>query len=226
MQLNRIPAPARGCHGFTLIEVLVTIVLILLGIIGVMGLQVKASSVELESYQRGQALSLARDLAARIADSRNLVGAGSGYLDNSLSSTDGSVYVGTLGNRTTDLGACANGTTALQIATYEMCIFEKTLQGAAEGATPRGTMIGALGCLIRNDTAAPTNAALTGALADLYVVIVWRGVASGKEPLGTLSGETATPASKCASAVNYGSGLRRGVSVRVLVPNLQQGTSS
>jgi len=202
-------------RGFTLIEILVTIALILLGILGVIGLQAKANGVELESYQRGQALSLARDLAARIADARWIVSSGSGYLSNTLSSTDGSIYFGVQGNGTQTLATCTVGTTALDVATYEVCQWAKALQGSAEVENAgKGAMLQARGCLIRMDTSA------SGALADLYVVVVWRGVTSGKEPPGTLSGETATPASECASAVNYGSGLRRGVSVRVMVPAL------
>ena len=206
----------RRAGGFTLIEVLVTIALMLIGIVGILTLQSRASGVELESYQRGQALSLARDMAARIADSRNLISTGSGYLDGTISSTDGSVYVGVLGNGTTDLGTCTSPvstSTALQVATYEVCAWAKVLQGAAEG-TRAGSMLGARGCIIRNTP--PPNA-----LGDMYVVVVWKGITPGTQPLGTLSGETATPASECASAVNFGSGLRRGLSVRVLVPYLQ-----
>jgi type IV pilus assembly protein PilV len=204
---------SRVC-GFTLIEVLVTIVILLLGLLGVIGLQIKASGVELESYQRGQALSLARDLASRIADSRSVVGAG--YLDNTLSSTDGSVYVGVQGSGTQNLGACTSPlstSTPLAIATYEMCQWALAVQGASEG-TSAGAVLGARGCLMRMDTTT------SGAIADFYIVAVWRGVTVGAEPLGTQAGETATPASKCASAVSFGTGLRRGVSVRVMVPAL------
>jgi type IV pilus assembly protein PilV len=206
--------------GFTLIEVLITIVIILIGLLGVAGLQARATNVELESYQRGQALSLAREMAARLSGSRGIT---TGYLNNAISSTDGSVYVGA-GAGAADLSDGAGGCTpgagvALAEAKYEMCQWQLALQGAAAkdvtaGNTLVGAMIGARGCLIRMDTTA------SAALADLYVVIVWQGIAQGKEPLGTVVGETASPASQCASGVNFGTGLRRGVSVRVLVPDL------
>lgn len=201
--------------GFTLIEILVTAFILLIALVGVLGLQAKASSTELESYQRGQALSLARDMASRISSSRGLVATGSGYLDNTLSSLDGSVYFGVAGSGTTDLGACASpvgASSALQVATFQTCEWAKAVQGAAESGTA-GAMLGARACLIRNTPP-------TGALADFYVVVVWQGVAKGKEPIGMETGEPATPMSMCASSVNYGTGMRRGVSMRVLVPNL------
>lgn len=200
-------APARG---FTLIEILVTIALILIGLVGMLGLQTRASGVELESYQRGQALTLVRDMAARVADSRSIASA---YLANTLSSTDGSVFVGVTGSGTVDTGTCVNGASATEIATYQMCQWGKAIQGAAEG-TSSGAMIGAHGCLIRNDTSA------SGAVADVYIVVVWKGVTAGKDPLGMASGEAATPASECASSVNFGTGLRRAVTMRVMVPTL------
>ncbi len=74
----------RSQRAFTLIEVLVSMVLILVGLLGVVGMQTKAANVELESYQRGQALSLARDLESRILASRAQVAS---YADATLSST-------------------------------------------------------------------------------------------------------------------------------------------
>ena len=75
-------------------------------------------------------------------------------------------------------------------------------------------MIGARGCLIRVE---PAN---NNAVADIYVVVVWQSLKAGTEPLGMVAGEAPSAATQCASAVGFGAGLRRGVSVRVMVPNL------
>ncbi|HET9646331.1 MAG TPA: type IV pilus modification protein PilV [Burkholderiaceae bacterium] len=204
--------------GFTLIEVLISVLILMIGLLGVAGLQGKAVKVEFESYQRAQALTLARDMAGRIAGSRGIVTAG--YLDGSVSSTDGSVYFGS-GSGATDYsngaGACVlGGTTALAKAKYEVCQWGLALQGSneKEGASNVGAMIGARGCLLSNDTS------LSGALADFYVVVVWQATSAGTEPSGMVSGEPASPGSQCASAFAFGSGLRRAVTVRVMVPNL------
>ncbi len=219
------PKPNRGLSmpsqlGFTLIEILVTMALILLGLLGTIGLQTRASNVELESYQRGEALSLAREMQARLTDSRGIV---SGYLDSSVSSIDGTVYVGaqspgTAVSYTDASGQCvAGGGVPLAQAQYEMCQWGLALQGSAvknEGGSNIGAMIGARGCLIR--VVPPEN----NAKADIFVVIVWQGVAQGTEPA------VDSPAGQnwCAKDVTFPTGLRRGVSVRVLVPDLTKAT--
>lgn len=207
---RRLQKQTRGKSGFTLIEVLVTIVIMLLGILGAVGLQARSALMEFESYQRGEALSLVREMQARLTDARANV---SGYLDPTVSSTDGSVYVGS-GTGAKDFSAtCVGGTTvALTEAQFQMCQWAKTLQGSAslEGTSKVGAMIGARGCLIR---VVPAEG---NALADIYVTIVWQGKSMGAEP------DPDSPAGNkhCAKDVDFGTGLRRGVSVRVLVPNL------
>lgn len=201
-------------RGFTLIEVLVTIVIMLLGILGVIGMQARAAVIEFEAYQRGEALSLVREMQSRLTDSRAIV---DGYLDSAVSSTDGSVYVGS-GANAKDFSVssvCIGGAgVPLAEAKFAMCEWAKTLQGSnsLDGTSKVGAMIGARGCLIRVEPAEGN------ALADIYVTIVWQGKSNGAEP------DPASAAGKCASGVNFGDGLRRGVSVRVLVPNLTKST--
>ena len=207
-ELHRFRARATtGMRGFTLIEVLVTIAVMLLGLLGVIGMQARSAVVEFESYQRGEALSLIREMQGRLTNSRALV---DGYLDAAVSSTNGSVYVGS-GAGAQDFCGGAVGT-PLEQAKYELCQWGQALQGAAvqEGTTNVGAMIGARGCLIR---VVPAEG---NALADVYITVVWQGKSPSAEP------DVDSPAGKnfCASDVNFGAGLRRGLSVRVLVPNL------
>lgn len=66
-------APSRmrlAQSGATLIEVLVTIVIIAFGLLGMAGLQLKMQASEMEAYQRTQALLLLQDMANRIAANR------------------------------------------------------------------------------------------------------------------------------------------------------------
>ena len=69
---------------------------------------------------------------------------------------------------------------------------------------------GARGCVIQ------VTPPQLNALADLYVVIVWQGITKRADPLPD------SAAGQCASDVDFGAGLRRGVSVRVLVPDLHK----
>ena len=65
--------PQRGA---TMIEVLVTVVIIAFGLLGMAGLQMRMQLSEMESYQRSQALLLLNDMASRIATNRTAATAG------------------------------------------------------------------------------------------------------------------------------------------------------
>lgn len=52
--------------GSSLIEVLVSLFILLVGLLGLTGLMVQSQTSQLESYQRVQALTLAQDMASRI----------------------------------------------------------------------------------------------------------------------------------------------------------------
>ncbi|MBK7471311.1 MAG: type IV pilus modification protein PilV [Betaproteobacteria bacterium] len=73
------PAPAQ--QGFLLLEVLITIVLVGIGLLGLAGLQARTAVMEMEAYQRTQALILAQDMAERIAANKAEAAhyAGDGY---------------------------------------------------------------------------------------------------------------------------------------------------
>ena len=51
--------------GFTLIEVLVTLVILTFGLLGIAGLMAKGQRISFEAYQRQQAVALASDMAER-----------------------------------------------------------------------------------------------------------------------------------------------------------------
>lgn len=61
MQLKRYPQ-----RGFTLIEVLITLLILAIGLLGLSGLMIRGRHTANESYQVQQALALANDMAERI----------------------------------------------------------------------------------------------------------------------------------------------------------------
>ncbi|HYD76851.1 type IV pilus modification protein PilV [Ramlibacter sp.] len=120
-------APLRRERGATLIEVLVTMVIIAFGLLGMAGLQVRMQVSELESYQRSQALMLLGDMANRLAANRN----------------HASSYVTTTGTGAT----CPTSTsTTADIDIGEWC---RALQGdnVKKGGASVGAMVGARGCV-------------------------------------------------------------------------------
>jgi type IV pilus assembly protein PilV len=151
-----------------MVEILVTLVIVLLGLLGIIGLQIRSHQAELESYQRSQALILLSDFVQRINTNRKAArcyaitdpAAGSPYLG------DGS----TLGPSCT-----AWATAELQTrAVADMTAWDELLKGAAEtqAGSSVGAMIGARGCVSYD------------AASDLYrVSVAWQGIIPTAEPL-------------------------------------------
>lgn len=117
-------------RGSTLLEVLITIVILAIGLLGLAGLQSRLQVSEMESYQRAQALVLLNDMASRITTNRT---AAESYAS------------------TSEWGAgqetCPTVTTTQKDRDIsEWC---NALKGAAEtsGASQVGAMVGGRGCV-------------------------------------------------------------------------------
>lgn len=131
MEMTRLPSPLRTQRGTSLLEVLVTIVILAIGLLGLAGLQARLQSSEMESYQRAQALILLDDMASRIVTNRS----------NAADYAKGSGYpfgAGTL---------CSTSTATRQVADAgDWC---RALQGAGEtmAGSDVGAMVGGRGCV-------------------------------------------------------------------------------
>lgn len=121
--------PSRSAlRGTTMLEVLITIAILAMGLLGLAGLQMRLHSSEMESYQRAQALILLNDMSSRLAANR----------------ADAADYV------TTNLGAgmtCPTATTTR--ADRDLAEWCQALQGAGESLSTVkvGAMIGGRGCI-------------------------------------------------------------------------------
>jgi type IV pilus assembly protein PilV len=147
-------------RGTSLIEVLVTMVILAFGLLGAAGLQARLQLADMESYQRAQALVLLDDIASRIATNR----------------ANAAAYVTGAGNPLgTGMVACpipGSPATLQQTDSVQWC---NALKGAAElaGATKLGAMLGARGCV----------EALTPITNNEYLVTVaWQGLAPVSAP--------------------------------------------
>lgn len=136
MTARPISAPGKsrqsaGQRGNTLIEVLVTTLIVAFGLLGLGGLQMRLQLSDMESYQRSQALALLDDMANRVAANRDQAAT---YV------TGGSSPLGA------GMTCPTTATTVQQSDTVEWCT---ALQGAAEklGTSKAGTAIGARGCV-------------------------------------------------------------------------------
>lgn len=122
----------RSQRGTSLIEVLVTVVILTFGLLGLAALQSRLQLSEMEAYQRAQALVLLEDMANRISANRD--------------STAAPAYA-----TSTPLGTGNTCSIASNSSRQERdaCEWSNALQGVAEtsGGNRVGAMIGARGCV-------------------------------------------------------------------------------
>ena len=156
-------------RGVSLIEVLVTLVVLAFGLLGVAGLQAKMSLAEMEAYQRSQALAALSEMTERI----------------SANGTQAASYLnqGTIGTADAQPASC----TAIAAGpARDICEWSNSLKGASEqkSATNVGGMLGAVGCITQLQA---LNATLGVCTAGIYQVsVAWQGM-----------NPTATPALTC-----------------------------
>lgn len=189
MPMTRIRHRSHREAGITLLEVLITIIILAFGLLGLASLQMKTQLAETESYQRAEALVLLRDMVERMQ----------GY--------DPTV---TYGN-TASLGAGDSATlvdcTAMPAGVErDRCEWSVALQGAVE--TKAGTSVGAManahGCITRLQDPAVGLCSASNTPGIYLVTVTW----SGSHP-------TITPEQTCPG--DEKSEFLRSVSARVVL---------
>ncbi len=148
-----------------MIEVLVAMIIIAVGLLGLAGLQARAQRVELESYQRVQALIMVDDMAQRVRANRE---AARCY---EITNADGFIGAGN------EPAACAGwGTSSSRaLADADLQQWDDLLEGSAEtrGTDNVGGMTGARGCIDYDGTG--TN--------DVYTIsVAWQGEVETQAP--------------------------------------------
>lgn len=135
--------------GTSMVEVLVTLVIIAFGLLGMAGLQMRLQVSEVESYQRSQALLLLNDMANRIATNRTAAAAGSYAVAAASPLGAGMSCPGSTG-------------TQAQRDLKEWC---EGLKGAGEvlDSNNAGAMIGGRGCV-------------ESVGGDIMVTVAWQGL--------------------------------------------------
>ncbi len=203
MQLTRqAPVLPERNRGVTMLEVLVTLVIVTIGLLGIAGLQARAHVAELESYQRAQALVLLHDMVDRINNNRL---AASCYAITT-DTANGKPYLGDStggGHFTTPTTACAVSSPAINtLANNALNDWDDLLQGSSEtkSGSSVGAMIGARGCVSYDSATeyldATSSANITG--TGMYTVAIsWQGMA-----------ETFAPTAVCAKGL-YGAETKR-----------------
>jgi type IV pilus assembly protein PilV len=182
--------PLAASAGLSLVEVLVTVVVLAFGLLGIAALQSRMQVGSIESYQRAQAVVVLDDMRARM-------------IGNPAHAADyvTSTAVGTNDSQPADCATLAAG------GPRDLCEWSHELRGAAErnsGAAAVGAMVGARGCV--EQLQAPNPAAGVCVPGIYRVSVAWQGM------------HPTTASSLPCGANQYGpDSNRRVISVRVAV---------
>ena len=159
-------------HGFSLLEVLVSLVLMSIGLLGIARFSLRVQNGELEATQRTQAAILVEDMAQRIyANSTNAA--------NYVTGTSSPNSLGTGDSQPSTCNTLAVG------VLRDKCEWSNALKGALEksnGGTNVGGVLGAIGCVQQIQAPQPSPACLPG----VYMVsVAWQGLSRSVTPAGT-----------------------------------------
>jgi len=187
--------------GFTLLEVLVALTILVFGLLGLIGMQAQSQIATFESYQRGQALILMQDMADRLATNRKAAGC----YAITTSTSAGTPYLGTSATAATACAAGVGTTATRATAQADLQAWNDALVGASElsGTDKVGGVLGARGCVTFNAT---TNA--------YRVAVAWQGMAATVAPTAGDSAAT------CGKDLYGAEAQRREVSVTIRIANL------
>lgn len=143
----------RRQQGVSLVEVLVTIVIVAVGLLGLVGLQTRLQVEQVEAYQRAHAVLLVNDMSSRLSTNRN---AADDYVTASALGAAACTALGPNPSRA-------------EIDQFEWC---ELLRGASErlGASQVGTLVGGRGCV--EELAA----------GEYMITVAWQGFAAGAQP--------------------------------------------
>ncbi|MES2901808.1 MAG: type IV pilus modification protein PilV [Pseudomonadota bacterium] len=183
--------------GTSLIEVLVTVVILGFGLIGIAVFQTKAQVASVESYQRAQAVIMLEDMRARMVSNP----------DNAALYASTSAVLGTgVANPPT---SCTGETAGVN---RDLCEWGLALRGASETRQSTaasvtttsnfGAMTGARGCI--RQLQAPDNTANVCRPGTYLITVAWQGLHA-----------TRAPSLTCGQDAFTGETYRRAISVRV-----------
>ncbi len=194
--MKRPPHFPRRQRGISLIEVLITLFVLLVGLLGVAALSLASQRASMESLQRNQALMLLNDMVSRINANRSVA--------DCYAISDATTGTPLFGIGSATLPVCGAGTIeAYTQANADLAEWDALLKGVTIANADDenvGAMIGARGCVSR--------------LADgsFLVSVVWQGLNATAAPSAGLN---------CGLDLYGDETLRRAVSVPVQFADLR-----
>ena len=152
--MRRLTSLQRA-SGFTMIEILVTLVITAVGMLGLAGFVVRATTLSTDSIQRARAAVLVNDMAARISNGKAIA----------------ATFVAADGTNLQLRGAGVVSCAGLANGPLQLCQWNNLLAGANDGGSG-AAFLGYRGCVTQPNAADP-----------LFVVtIAWGSMTPGAPP--------------------------------------------
>lgn len=146
----------RHNRGFTMIEILVTLVITAVGMLGLAGFVVRATTLSADSVQRGKAAVLVNDMAGRLNNSKAIA----------------ADFVAANGATLRLYGAAPEDCTGQTDANLQLCEWNNLLFGTNVVGGSGSALLGYRGCITRPN-----------ALDPLYIITVtWGSMSQGTPP--------------------------------------------
>lgn len=163
-----VRSPLRPVAGFTLLEVLITLIILAVGMLGLANLQSKIHVTEVESYQRAHAVLLLQDMVDRLNSNRSTAA-------TAIYSDATELGTGTAEDCDATTLAAITPATA-RLAAADRCQWSDALLGASErrAGSAAGGMIGARGCI--EEVQAPDNTAGVCTPGIYRITVAWQGL--------------------------------------------------
>lgn len=154
--------PALREAGVGLVEILVTVLILAIGLLGIAGVQFMSKRANFEAVQRTTAAHLANDILERMRS-------------NPVTLYDYSVNAALLGN-----GSIATDLATTDVVMHDLWEWERAIDGAAEttGANNTGGLVSPSACIYTTVPVAAVNKS-----GQYMVTIVWRGTAKLSDPV-------------------------------------------
>ncbi|MBF0339651.1 MAG: type IV pilus modification protein PilV [Magnetococcales bacterium] len=202
------------CHGFSLLEILITLLITSIGLLGLASLLSRMHVAEMEAYQRTQALILLADIAERLNVNRGTLSCFA-FTTNTASGTP---YIGATGTGWSLPTGCGASTSIYNTRADEaISQLNDRLQGTAEvkagAAAGSGGMIGARACIRYDatDLLSDSVGATISGTGTYTITVTWQGLAATVAP---------PTASACAVGLYGSEAQRRAVSTTLRFANL------
>lgn len=184
----------QAARGFALMEILISLVILMFGLLGLVGISSRTHMSEVEAYQRVLAQQLVQDMADRLNANRKVATC---YSNGVTGTQFGAGYTGT---PTCTAGAAQEQARAVADLKEWDGLLKNTAVTTKDGGSVVG-MIGAVGCVTLDD-----------ASKNIYLVAVaWQGLNKTAAPL-LADGKTAFP---CGSGSYADEKLHRVVTTKV-----------